>query len=91
MEKRDYFESQIDIRSRLDEQLKGRALEKLAAGIGAAGVHGTGSDRDGEYADRAVALCLKYYGYTAGKVPTGWRICWSICAVRARSCTGACP
>ncbi|MBQ4242021.1 MAG: ATP-binding cassette domain-containing protein [Lachnospiraceae bacterium] len=69
MEKRDYFESQIDIRSRLDEQLKGRALEKLAAGIGAAGVHGTGSDRDGEYADRAVGLCLKYYGYTAGKVP----------------------
>ena len=37
MENRGVFESQIDIRSRLDEKLKSQAFEKLAAGIGAAG------------------------------------------------------
>ena len=38
MRDRDFFESQIDIRSRLDEKQKRRAFEKLAAGIGAAGI-----------------------------------------------------
>ena len=68
---RDFFESQIDIRSRLDEKLKSQAFEKLAAGIGAACSFSLGANEGGELADRAVGLCLKYYGYKAGKVPKG--------------------
>ncbi|MCR5650385.1 MAG: ATP-binding cassette domain-containing protein [Lachnospiraceae bacterium] len=71
MSDRDFFESQIDIRSRLDEKQKRRAFEKLAAGIGAAGVFGTGPDEGGELLDRAVRLCLKYYGHSTGKAPGG--------------------
>ncbi|MBO5551574.1 MAG: hypothetical protein J5966_06420, partial [Lachnospiraceae bacterium] len=69
MDNRDFFESQIDIRRRLDEKLKSQAFERLAAGIGASGSFGAESGESGELADRAVGLCLKYYGYTAGKVP----------------------
>ena len=68
---RDFFESQIDIRSRLDEKLKSQAFEKLAAGIGAACSFSLGANEGGKLADRAVGLCLKYYGYKAGKVPKG--------------------
>ncbi len=69
LENRDFFESQIDIRSRLDEKIKNQAFEELAAGIGAAGSFSAEFDESGELADRAVRLCLNYYGYKAGKVP----------------------
>ncbi len=69
LENRDFFESQINIRSRLDEKIKIQAFEKLATGIGAAGSFSAGFDESRELADRSVGLCLKYYGYKAGKVP----------------------
>ena len=63
------FESQLEMRSRLDEEQKINAYSKLAAGLG----YMNSSVNDGEGSvdprDKAVALCLEYYGVKAGEVP----------------------
>ena len=65
----DPFESQIDARSRRDEEITEKAYEELFASVSGAADMGTFRKDDTELFDRAVTVCLEYINAEPGIVP----------------------
>ena len=64
-----FFESQIDIRSRMDEEATERAYAELASSILDPKHRIVYQTDDLEALDRAVSLCLQYNHIEPGTVP----------------------
>ena len=65
MEDKNIFESQLDMRSRLDDELVEKAYSGLVSSMGGSGFR----EIRGDKFDQAVAICLEYLGAKAGIVP----------------------
>ena len=65
----DPFESQIDARSRRDEEITEKAYEELFTSVSGSADMGTFRKDDTELFDRAVTLCLEHIHAKPGTVP----------------------
>ena len=66
-----WFESQIDTRAKLDNEMTERAYAELAASVSGLNDAPVITANDVEQADGAVKACLKYNGVEPGVVPEG--------------------
>ena len=66
-----FWESQINIRARLNEKMTEKAYGKLASAVSDPKDHIIFRTNDTEMLDNAVRTCLQYYGTEAGTVPAG--------------------
>ena len=66
-----WMESQIETRSKLDNELIERAYAELASSVSRSRENLDFSANDVEQADSAVKICLKHFGIEPGSVPEG--------------------